>query len=40
MGFDVGYRHHLVLSPLPADAATWQADLPLAREIGRDGVPL
>jgi predicted nucleotidyltransferase len=37
---DVGLEHHLVLSPFVADLDAFLPDLPLARAIRRDGVPL
>ncbi len=37
---DVGLTHDLVLSPLVADADAWRDDLPIARSIAQDGVPL
>jgi predicted nucleotidyltransferase len=38
--FDVGLAHHLILSPLIADAAAWRTDLPLGRAIAGEGIPL
>jgi predicted nucleotidyltransferase len=37
---DLGIAHHLLLSPLVADASSWRCDLPLARAIEQDGVAL
>jgi hypothetical protein len=38
--YDAGEAHHVVLSPLAADSDAWRGDLPIAREIARDGVAL
>ena len=37
---DVGLAHDLVLSPVVVDAAAWNAGVPLAQSVVRDGVPL
>jgi len=37
---DVGLEHRLVISPLVADERQWRTDLPLAKNIATDGVPL
>jgi predicted nucleotidyltransferase len=38
--YDAGETHHLIVSPLVADADAWRRDLPIAQAILRDGVPL
>jgi predicted nucleotidyltransferase len=40
LGFDVGFEHHLTFSPLVAAAGQWRDDLPIARAVAQDGVPL
>jgi uncharacterized protein len=40
LAFDLGLAQGLVISPLLADAATWQTDSFLARAIAREGVAL
>ena len=40
LAFDIGLASGLVLSPLVHDSGTWRRDLPLAREIAREGAPL
>ena len=40
LAFDLGLEQGLVLSPLLADAASWQNDSFLARAIAREGIAL
>lgn len=40
LAFDVGLEHRLTLSPLVGSIDTWPPDLPIARAIERDGIPL
>lgn len=40
LAFDVGFEHRLTLSPLVSSTDTWLPDLPIARAIERDGIPL
>ena len=39
-GWEASMASGLVLSPISVDAAGYFPDLPLAREVARDGVPL
>jgi predicted nucleotidyltransferase len=40
LAFDVGFDHRLTLSPLVGSTDTWRPDLPIARAIEQDGIPL
>jgi predicted nucleotidyltransferase len=40
IGADLSLASDLVLSPLVADAAGWRQDVPLARAVASEGVPL
>jgi predicted nucleotidyltransferase len=40
LGADIGLEHRLIISPLVAAVQTWRSDLPLAKNIATDGVPL
>lgn len=40
LAFDVGFEHGLTLSPLVSTTQTWNSDVPIARAVEQDGVPL